>query len=176
MRERAHRRLLLACVVMAVVVCVAPAIIGVDAIEIALSQLGKPYELGKEGPNAFDCSGLVRYSYDQVGVRLSNTQGGSGTQNLVSNTTRVSGPSSLTALLNSGLLRRGDLLFFSIEMNDTVDHVGLFVEGTSMVHAPEPNQVVKRTDTLAVGRVGSRGAVGRIRIETSGLDREVYCE
>lgn len=37
-------------------------------VRIALAQRGDPYVRGRAGPNAFDCSGLVRYSYRKAGV------------------------------------------------------------------------------------------------------------
>lgn len=37
------------------------------AVSIAESKLGAPYVYGSAGPNAFDCSGLVYYSYKQAG-------------------------------------------------------------------------------------------------------------
>lgn len=36
-------------------------------VEIASKQIGKPYQWGATGPSAFDCSGLVYYSYQQAG-------------------------------------------------------------------------------------------------------------
>ncbi len=40
------------------------------AVKAALSRLGRPYVWGAKGPNAFDCSGLVRWSYAQAGVTV----------------------------------------------------------------------------------------------------------
>jgi peptidoglycan DL-endopeptidase CwlO len=37
-------------------------------VRIALAQRGDRYARGRSGPNAFDCSGLVRYSYRKAGV------------------------------------------------------------------------------------------------------------
>ena len=37
-------------------------------VRIALAQRGDRYVRGRSGPNAFDCSGLVRYSYRKAGV------------------------------------------------------------------------------------------------------------
>jgi cell wall-associated NlpC family hydrolase len=37
-------------------------------VRIALAQRGDRYARGRSGPNAFDCSGLVRYSYRTAGV------------------------------------------------------------------------------------------------------------
>lgn len=36
---------------------------GEDAVAVAASQAGKPYVFGAQGPNAYDCSGLVKYAY-----------------------------------------------------------------------------------------------------------------
>ncbi|BDU01908.1 hypothetical protein IFM12276_49360 [Nocardia sputorum] len=40
------------------------------AIQVALAQLGDPYVYGAEGPNAFDCSGLMQYAAAAAGVRI----------------------------------------------------------------------------------------------------------
>ena len=41
---------------------------GNRAVQLAMSKLGSPYVWGEEGPNAFDCSGLVWWVYhDQLG-------------------------------------------------------------------------------------------------------------
>lgn len=39
----------------------------------ALSRLGRPYVWGATGPDRFDCSGLVQWSYRQAGVHLDRT-------------------------------------------------------------------------------------------------------
>jgi len=43
------------------------------AVRAALSRLGRPYVWGATGPTAFDCSGLVQWSYAQAGVHLDRT-------------------------------------------------------------------------------------------------------
>ena len=41
----------------------------VEAVITTLkAQLGKPYKLSTEGPNTFDCSGLVWYCFNQNGL------------------------------------------------------------------------------------------------------------
>src|SRR5206468_5119228 len=42
------------------------------AVEWARAQLGKPYEYGANGPDTFDCSGLVQYVWGKAGVQLSH--------------------------------------------------------------------------------------------------------
>jgi peptidoglycan DL-endopeptidase CwlO len=43
------------------------------AVRAALSRLGRPYVWGATGPDQFDCSGLVQWSYAQAGVHLHRT-------------------------------------------------------------------------------------------------------
>ena len=43
------------------------------AVQAALGRLGRPYVWGATGPDSFDCSGLVQWSYAQAGVPLSRT-------------------------------------------------------------------------------------------------------
>lgn len=41
-----------------------------SVVDYALSRIGCPYVWGAEGPETFDCSGLVRWAYLQVGISL----------------------------------------------------------------------------------------------------------
>jgi cell wall-associated NlpC family hydrolase len=43
------------------------------AVEAAESKLGSAYDYGSAGPDAFDCSGLVQWSYEQAGVEVPRT-------------------------------------------------------------------------------------------------------
>ena len=43
------------------------------AIAFALAQLGKPYQWGAAGPDAYDCSGLVDAAYAAAGIRIART-------------------------------------------------------------------------------------------------------
>lgn len=43
------------------------------AVRAALSRLGCPYVWGASGPDRFDCSGLIKWSYEQAGVPLHRT-------------------------------------------------------------------------------------------------------
>ncbi len=46
---------------------------GVVALGVAMTQAGKPYEWGAEGPNSYDCSGLVWWAYRQLGIDIGRT-------------------------------------------------------------------------------------------------------
>lgn len=41
-----------------------------DAVQVVVAQKGDPYVYGAEGPNAFDCSGLMEYAFAKVGVYM----------------------------------------------------------------------------------------------------------
>src|SRR5687767_750833 len=52
----------------------APATTVGDEVAIrAISLLGSPYEWGGNGPTTFDCSGLVRFIHDQLGISTPRT-------------------------------------------------------------------------------------------------------
>jgi len=44
-----------------------------EAVAAAETKLGDPYQWGGTGPNAFDCSGLTQWAYQQAGVNLPRT-------------------------------------------------------------------------------------------------------
>lgn len=41
--------------------------------DLIYAQVGKPYSWGDEGPDKFDCSGLVEYIFSQVGAHVPRT-------------------------------------------------------------------------------------------------------
>jgi cell wall-associated NlpC family hydrolase len=43
---------------------------GIVAMQAALTRIGSPYSWGGSGPNAFDCSGLVMWAFQQAGISL----------------------------------------------------------------------------------------------------------
>jgi cell wall-associated NlpC family hydrolase len=51
----------------------APGKAAATAIAYARAQLGKPYQWGATGPDAFDCSGLVMRAYASAGVSIPRT-------------------------------------------------------------------------------------------------------
>lgn len=110
-------------------------------VSIAMSEMGKPYSWGAEGPNSFDCSGFTKYVYGKLGVSLphsSRAQYGSGQ--------RVS--------MNE--LKSGDLVFFA--RGGTISHVGIYVGGGNFIHAPRTGDVVKISSINEHG-----GYVGAVR-------------
>ncbi|WP_285758368.1 C40 family peptidase [Nocardiopsis ansamitocini] len=112
-------------------VAAAPAAAGSDAvteaIDAATNKVGTPYRYGGTGPNAFDCSGLVQWSYRQAGVTLKRT-----TYEQVKQGTAVSRSN----------MRAGDLVFFY----PSVSHVGIYLGDNKMVHAPSSGKRVQVVD------------------------------
>ena len=100
-------------------------------VNLATKQLGKPYVWGAEGPNSFDCSGLIYYVYkNAAGISLPRT---STEQSRVGTTVSMSN------------LKPGDLIFSSTDGSGRVNHVGVYVGNNEMIHAPKPGDVVKKT-------------------------------
>jgi hypothetical protein len=92
-----------------------------DLIAIAGTELGKPYRYGDEGPNTFDCSGLMQFVYGQVGVKLPRT---------------AAQQQAATSRTTSPL--PGDLVFYG----QPATHVALYVGAGKMISAPGPGQSV----------------------------------
>lgn len=110
---------------------------GAKAAQVACSEIGKPYVWATEGPKTFDCSGLTLYAWKQAGYTLRHY-----TQWQFDDTKRVSRAD----------LKPGDLVFFYSDHH----HVGLYVGGGWMVHAPNPSELVqmKKIDTEPISGYG----------------------
>lgn len=95
-------------------------------VETAKKYLGVPYLWGGTSPNGFDCSGLVQYVCNELGIEISR----------VSQTQYREG----TAVSRENL-QAGDFVFF--QKNGDVHHVGIYVGDGIMIHAPQTGDVVK---------------------------------
>ena len=95
---------------------------GYAILEYAKNFIGKPYVYGGNGPNSFDCSGLVKYVYSHFGISL---------------------PRTSYSQLNVGVpvsfsdLQVGDLVFFR-----GAGHVGIYAGGGNYLHAPYSGRTV----------------------------------
>ena len=99
---------------------------GGQAVALAQQHLGTPYVWGGESPtDGFDCSGLVQYTYRQLGVELPRTS---------AEQARLGRP--VASLAEA---RPGDLVAF----NSPVDHIGIYAGDGLMVVAPHRGDVVK---------------------------------
>ncbi|MFJ5550781.1 NlpC/P60 family protein [Streptomyces sp. NPDC093225] len=95
-----------------------------EAVAFAYGALGKPYVWGATGPGSFDCSGLTQAAWRSAGVSLPRT-----TYTQINAGQRVS----------RSQLAPGDLVFFY----SGISHVGLYIGGGRMIHAPHPGAPVR---------------------------------
>lgn len=98
--------------------------IGAQAVSVAMQFLGTPYVWGGESPSGFDCSGLTKYAYAQVGVGLSHFTGSQWNEGV-----RVPADQLLP----------GDLVFYRPDLG----HMGMYIGGGQYIHAPQTGDVVK---------------------------------
>jgi len=106
-----------------------------DMIAAAKSKLGKPYVSGAEGPNSFDCSGLVYWCLRQAGSNRGRYSAAGYSQ--VSDWDKITSMSSL---------QRGDLIFFWNSERTKIGHVAIYIGGGYMIDASSANgKVVKRS-------------------------------
>ena len=108
----------------------------IDAfIAAAEKQLGKRYVLGAAGPKTFDCSGLVTYCLRQAGSSTGRYNAAGFSKN-----------SRWEKITSINSLKRGDLIFFYNNARSKVGHVGIILDGNTMIDASSANgKVVKRS-------------------------------
>lgn len=97
---------------------------GDRAVSYAMDQLGKPYQWGAQGPDAYDCSGLTSRAWSHAGTPIPRTS-----QEQWQRLHRV-------ALKD---LRPGDLVVYFPEAT----HVAMYVGDGRVVQAPRPGERVR---------------------------------
>ncbi|KAB8191171.1 NlpC/P60 family protein [Nonomuraea phyllanthi] len=115
------------------------------ALKAAASKLGRPYVWGAEGPDTFDCSGLVQWAFAQAGVRMPR----------VTHQQWVTG-----ARVRLADAQPGDLLFWRSDPTNPsyISHVAIYWGDGKMIQAPRTGDVVK------ISPVHTRGLAGVIRV------------
>jgi cell wall-associated NlpC family hydrolase len=104
-----------------------PPSIGHEIALRAISQLGKPYVWGGADLSGFDCSGLVRFIYDQVGIAVPRT---------------AAEQYSAAKPIDIRGLEPGDLLFFRTQ-GQRISHVAIYTGEGRFIHAPRTGQPVE---------------------------------
>lgn len=100
---------------------------GEQLVQVAQRFIGTPYRYGGKDPRGFDCSGLVFYSFDQLGVAVPRT---------AADQRKAARP------VDRDDLATGDLVFFRTKRKRPVDHVGIYVGDGRFIHAPSTGRVV----------------------------------
>ena len=100
--------------------------VGTQAVALAAKQIGTPYVFGGSKPGGFDCSGLVQWTYGQLGVELPRTaaeQGRTGVE------------------VTADQAQPGDLVYF--DHAGPVDHIGIYNGNGTWVVAPHTGAQVR---------------------------------
>jgi hypothetical protein len=122
-------------------------------LHAAASRVGAPYVWGAEGPQAFDCSGLVQWSFAQIGIQMPR----------VSQDQFFTGPH-----VPYKDARPGDLLFWHYDPTDlaNIDHVAIYVGNGKMLVAPHTGELVQ------LARVPLSNLAGVVRVDPA-LARQI---
>jgi cell wall-associated NlpC family hydrolase len=119
----------------------APSSLSQVAINAAMSQLGVPYRYATSNPGvSFDCSGLTHYAWGQAGVYLPRNS---------------RAQAAALPRVPIAAAQPGDLIFYY----SPISHVGIYLGGGQLVHAPNTGSVVNVatvnwSKVVAVGRPG----------------------
>lgn len=103
-----------------------------QVLEASMTTLGMPYVWGGElfEHGGFDCSGLVRWAYSQIGISLPRT---------------ADEQFHATQRIEQEHVLPGDLVFFqgTDPTVEGISHVGIYLGNGYMLNAPSENEVVK---------------------------------
>lgn len=93
-------------------------------VEVSKSYLGVKYKLGGnydlDGSFKFDCSSFTKRVFADVGIKIPRT----ATQQM-----------NATKRIPDSDLKVGDLVFFDLNLNGALDHVGLYIGDGEFIHA-----------------------------------------
>lgn len=113
-----------------------------QVIANARNEIGKPYIFGDEGPNSFDCSGLMQWIWGKVGIKLPRL---------------ARQQQDFVTTIPASQRLPGDLIFWG----DPAHHVALYIGDGKMISAPGRGQkvhLVKVSGNVTYGRVPGGGA------------------
>ncbi|MFD5104061.1 C40 family peptidase [Streptomyces cinereoruber] len=126
-----------------------PSRAGAEALRFAVGQIGKPYEWGAEGPDAYDCSGLTQRAWAAAGREIPRTS-----QEQWATLPRVP----------LAELRPGDLVVYF----PGATHVAVYLGEGLVVQAPRPGAKVK------VSPVAANPLLGAVRPDPTGTALPSY--
>lgn len=102
------------------------------AIKFAFKQIGDRYVFGADGMINWDCSGLTMRAFQTAGVNLPHSS---------------AAQSRMGKSIPFSKKKPGDLVFFG----RPVSHVGIYIGGGKMVHAPRSGSRVKIASASSLG-------------------------
>lgn len=118
-------------------------------IEKMISKLKKHvgktwYVFSGSTPSGWDCSGLTKWAYGQMGIELEH---------------RASKQESYGTKVNTPKV--GDLVIFKYSKSKTAYHVGVYIGDGQMIHAPRKGHVTRVEDVKTFG--GSYSSISYVR-------------
>jgi hypothetical protein len=122
-----------------------------DVIQYGLAEVGDPYVYAAEGPSSFDCSGLMLYIFEKIGVKLPRT---------AAQQQKYATP--------IGAPQPGDLVFWG----SPAYHVALYVGGGKVLTAPHTGANVRVENVWGsptYGRIKGLGSSSPIAATAIGL-------
>ena len=111
------------------------------AIAAGRTKLGAAYVWAAEGPDVFDCSGFVRWSFLQVGISLPHYSGA-----MYQSTIRIS----------ESQLQPGDLVFWGVNGSQ---HVAIYLGGNQILHTAHGVAITPMNGWWTYGPVMSFGRI-----------------
>ncbi|MFC7620759.1 NlpC/P60 family protein [Microlunatus sp. GCM10028923] len=112
---------------------------GATVLAWALTQKGKPYVFGSDGPDSYDCSGLTLKAWGKVGVSLPHSS---------SKQFKMGTP------VSKDNLRPGDLVFYYSSSRPS--HVGIYAGNGQIFHAPNSRKPLGYSPLDSMPYVGAR--------------------
>lgn len=110
---------------------------GNKIVDVALKYEGCYYRMGGESPPYFDCSGYVKYVFNEIGVKINRVAADQAKQG--------------TFVAKSDLIA-GDVVFFDTDGGaNYINHVGIYIGDGIMIHASSPRSVYVKKDTIMSG-------------------------
>ena len=113
-------------------------------VEFARAQAGKPYKFFSAGPDTYDCSGLTKAAYAQVGISLIHHSASQARQGFAVDPTTEP-------------IQPGDLVFLTRRGAENINHVGIAIDADTWIHATGTGDVVR------VGSMPSTGSITAVR-------------
>lgn len=111
------------------------------AIAAGRTKLGAGYLWGAKGPDVFDCSGFVRWSFLQVGISLEGYSGA-----MYKSTIRIS----------ESQLQPGDLVFWGVGGSE---HVAIYIGGNQILHTAKGVAITPMNGWWTFGPIMSFGRI-----------------
>lgn len=99
----------------------------------ARGQIGDPYVWGAEGPNSFDCSGLVDFAFNSAGVKIPRLTADGYMRSGIFNPIPID------------QLKPGDILFYNFGRlgQGHADHVNIYIGNGQVISADHPGAPVR---------------------------------